>query len=89
MIINTVTTKAQISKISRYISDLQNTRNKILSLKAQISSNWTADEVRYINNALDKVATEISEATRLMDRLVIDVRRALDKVEKEELNKGN
>lgn len=84
MIMNTVTTKKQINKISTYIDSLQNTKKKIINLKSQINSSWTADEVRYINNALDKVSSEIVESIRLMDILVIDVKNALERDEQEE-----
>lgn len=84
MIINTVATKIQINEISTYIDSLQNAKKKIIDLKSQINSSWTADEVRYINTALDKVSSEIIESIRLIDILVIDVKNALDRDEQEE-----
>lgn len=85
--INKLNTKTQIKKISVYIDELNRTRNKMTTLKLQINSSWKSEEVRYITNALDEVNSQILQATKLMQTLRFDVLKALEKIEKEEVNK--
>lgn len=86
--INEKLTNKQINNISTYINNLNKAKNKIISLEKEINSSWKADEVRYINNALDKVTLEITKVTKMMDSLKIDISKALSSIKGEEASKN-
>lgn len=87
MIIDTIKTNNQINKIDGYIRNLNDTKNKLSNLRGNINSRWSAEEIRYLNVALDNVNLEISSATRLMATLKKDLSRALEQIKQEQQNK--
>lgn len=86
--INEKLTNKQINNISTYINNLNKAKNKIISLEKEINSSWKADEVRYINNALDKVTLEIAKVTEMMNSLKYDISKALISIKGEEASKN-
>ena len=87
MIIDTIKTNNQINKIDGYIRNLNDAKNKLSNLRGNINSGWSAEEIRYLNVALDNVNLEISSATRLMATLKKDLSRALEQIKQEQQNK--
>lgn len=77
-------TRVRLNRIAGYITELNNTKNRLNNIKSDVNLKWSADEVRYINNALNKVILEISEVTNLMNTLIKDISRAVEDIKKED-----
>lgn len=61
MKINVAQAYAQASRISDYAQDLNDLKSRLQDFKVNLNSGWKADEMVYINNAIDSISREISE----------------------------
>ena len=87
MKVNEVATQRQLDSLTGYVDELNNFKRRINTLSGELKSNWSAEEVVYINRALTKVNEEINDATEMVNTLKLDISRALSEIQQLEQNK--
>ncbi|RJX39132.1 hypothetical protein D3P09_16705 [Paenibacillus pinisoli] len=82
--INVVQANSQASSISRYASDLRGIKSSLLQYKSEINSAWQSREMKYVNQALDKLNIELSTICSDLDSLSSDIVAVAREIQQEE-----
>ena len=89
MSLNYWATRKEVEKLKAYADSLNRIKNQIISIKYEVNTNWTAEEVKYILRGFDSVTNELSEVNTLINTLRNDILKAADEVKNEEENENN
>ena len=84
MSINISFENSQANKISDYISNLREMRNKLNEIKNNLNNAWRAEEMLYINNNIESIETEISRLWSTLDSLSADIITTALEIKREE-----
>jgi uncharacterized phage infection (PIP) family protein YhgE len=75
---------AQANKISNYASSLNEIKSRMLDFKGNLNSGWQAEEIAYINKAIDSISREISELQTLLLTISPDIVAVANEIRREE-----
>ncbi|WP_223592659.1 WXG100 family type VII secretion target [Neobacillus bataviensis] len=84
MKINVGAASSQASRIREYSSELREVRNKLTALQGSLSSGWQAEEIRYINQSIEKINREIVSASSVLNSIAPDIVSAAYEIKREE-----
>lgn len=84
MKINVSQAYSQANRISEYASSLNDIKSRLLDFKGNINSGWQAEEMVYINKAIDSISREISELQALLLTIGPDIVEAANEIKREE-----
>jgi len=84
MSINVNLANAQANQLSTNISQLSQAKNNLEDYKNSLNSNWQADEMSFINQAIDRIMEQINSTMNAIDSLVNDVRDTAAEIKREE-----
>ena len=84
MSINVNLANAQANQLSTNISQLSQAKNNLEDYKNSLNSNWQADEMSFINQAIERIMEQINSTMNAIDSLVNDVRDTAAEIKREE-----
>ncbi|MBT2678664.1 hypothetical protein J7E38_06585 [Bacillus sp. ISL-35] len=84
MKINVGQAYAQANRISDYAQELNEIKSRLQDFKGNINSGWQAQEMVYINNAINSISREISELQTLLFSIGPDIVAAANEIRREE-----
>ena len=84
MSINVNLANAQANQLSTNISQLSQAKNNLEDYKNSLNSNWQADEMSFINQAIERIMEQINSTINAIDSLVNDVRDTAAEIKREE-----
>ena len=84
MSINVNLANAQADQLSTNISQLSQAKNNLEDYKNSLNSNWQADEMSFINQAIERIMEQINSTMNAIDSLVNDVRDTAAEIKREE-----
>jgi uncharacterized protein YukE len=82
--INVSLANSQANKISEYESTLREIKGSLNNFKVYLNSAWQAQEMIYINNAIDSINREITSLSSSLDSLSSDIIRTANEIRREE-----
>ena len=82
--VNVGLARSQARKMHDYVSNLRNIRNSMKDFKTNLNYLWQAEEMIYINNAIDKIDMEILHLYNLIDSLGDDIISVAYEIKREE-----
>lgn len=82
--VNVGLARSQANKMRDYASDLRDIRNSMKDFRANLNYLWQAEEMIYINNAIDKIDMEILHLYNLIDSLGDDIISVAYEIKREE-----
>lgn len=82
--INVSLAKSQANKISNYESVLKSIKSNLNGLKCNLNNEWQAQEMVYINNAIDNINSDISRSASALDSLSHDISNTAYEIKEEE-----
>jgi uncharacterized protein YukE len=75
---------SQANRISDYAQDLNDIKSRLQDFKGNLNSGWQAQEMVYINNAINSISREISELQTLLFSIGPDIVAAANEIKREE-----
>ena len=84
MKINVGQAYSQANRISEYAQELNEIKSRMQDFKGNLNSGWQAQEMMYINNAINSISREISELQTLLFSIGPDIVAAANEIKREE-----
>lgn len=84
MKINVAQAFSQANRISEYAQELNAVKSGLQDFKGNLNSGWKADEVVYINQAIDSITREVSELQAMLFTIGPDIVSAANEIKNEE-----
>ncbi|WP_226086176.1 hypothetical protein [Mesobacillus sp. S13] len=84
MKINVGQAYSQANRISGYAQELNEIKSRLQDFKGNLNSGWQAQEMTYINNAINNISREISELQTLLFSIGPDIVAAANEIKREE-----
>jgi uncharacterized protein YukE len=84
MKINVGLAYSQANRISDYAQELNEIKSRLQDFKGNLNSGWQAQEMMYINNAINSISREISELQTLLFSIGPDIVAAANEIKREE-----
>ncbi|MBT2691804.1 WXG100 family type VII secretion target [Bacillus sp. ISL-55] len=84
MKINVGQAYSQANRISDYAQELNEIKSRLQDFKGNLNSGWQAQEMTYINNAINSISREISELQTLLFSIGPDIVAAANEIKSEE-----
>lgn len=84
MKINVGQAYSQANRISGYAQELNEIKSRLQDFKGNLNSGWQAQEMTYINNAINSISREISELQTLLFSIGPDIVAAANEIKREE-----
>jgi uncharacterized protein YukE len=75
---------SQAHKINEYAAQLRDTQNALNNYKANLNSAWQAEEMIYVNRAIDNINSEINNLSSTLDSLGNDIVTTANEIRREE-----
>jgi len=85
--ISIVSAKFQASKARGYADDVSRVKNNINNKRSDINSAWHADEVKYINAAIEKMNQKLTKVSSELDAIASDIVSVAYEIKREEEEK--
>jgi uncharacterized protein YukE len=82
--INISSAKAQANKARDCSSELSKIRNYFNQKKSELNSAWRADEIKYINNAIEKMNQKLNRVSSELDSIASDIISVAYEIKQEE-----
>lgn len=84
MAINVNLAQSQANQISSYVDVLKTVRNDLHSFHSNINNAWSAEEMIYVNRAIENINREISNLSSALDELGRSIASTAREIRKEE-----
>ncbi|NKE04637.1 hypothetical protein [Mesobacillus selenatarsenatis] len=84
MKINVGQAYSQANRISGYAQELNEIKSRLQDFKGNLNNGWQAQEMTYINNAINSISREISELQTLLFSIGPDIVAAANEIKREE-----
>lgn len=84
MKINVGQAYSQANRISDYAQDLNDIKSRLQDFKGNLNSGWKAEEMSYVNNAIDSISRGISELQTLLFTIGPDIVSVANEIRREE-----
>ncbi|WNF22778.1 WXG100 family type VII secretion target [Mesobacillus jeotgali] len=84
MKINVGQAYSQANRIRDYAQELNEIKSRLQDFKGNLNSGWQAQEMTYINNAINSISREISELQTLLFSIGPDIVAAANEIKREE-----
>lgn len=84
MKINVGQAYAQANRINEYAQELNEIKSRLQDFKGNLNSGWQAQEMVYINNAINSISREISELQTLLFSIGPDIVAVANEIRREE-----
>ncbi len=82
--INVELANAQAGTCRNYAAELRELRNSLLQFKSGLDQAWQAEEMQYVNDAIDQILHEIYGVSNQIDELGGDVISVANEIRREE-----
>jgi uncharacterized protein YukE len=82
--INMNSAKRNSSKAREYASDMDRIKNNLNQKKADLMSAWRADEMKYVNNAIEKTNQKLNSISSELDAIAADILSVAYEIKQEE-----
>lgn len=79
---------AQGGKLKEYATRLQEAKTGLHTLKASLHQGWQAEEIRYINNAIENMERELEIVIKELRAVGSDVSSIANEIKREEEEKA-
>ena len=67
-----------------YAFELNKIKNDLKDLQNMMNTNWSSEEVEYINNFINNIEMEMIKASKIIDTIAEDINRAIESQKKED-----
>ena len=74
----------QIPLLKLYAFELNKIKNDLKDLQNMMNTNWSSEEVEYINNFINNIEMEMIKASKIIDTIAEDINRAIESQKKED-----
>ncbi|CAM4339047.1 WXG100 family type VII secretion target [Paenibacillus tarimensis] len=85
--INVGLASSQAGQLRQQASELSASLNNLAQFKAQLGQGWKAEEVAYINQAIDSIHKEITQLAAALNSLGGDIVQTAQEIREEELRR--
>ena len=74
----------QIPLLKLYAFELNKIKNDLKDLQNMMNTNWSYEEVEYINKFINNIEMEMIKASKIIDTIAEDINRAIESQKKED-----
>lgn len=76
--------RSQANDISGNASELRTIKSKLENIKGDINNGWTAEEIAYVNSAIDAIGQKLTNLATKLDGISSDIVAAAEQIKREE-----